>query len=106
MRSLLRVLPLLVVLACPSCFTIALWEGNTDALMGDGDDYLELDRKGARLQMGHWATLFYKVPLTPITAVLDLVTTPLQAVYYYTGDSERYYRRTKPMGTDNASRRH
>lgn len=75
-----------MILCCSSsCFTLGLWDGNTDRIEIEGNGHFHVDPEDGP-QVHHWAELLYKIPLTPLTLVLDLVTSPVQAVIYSSSD--------------------
>ena len=72
-----------LVLLLPSCFTVALWGGTIEDSDGDGADEVELDPTAADV-----GEFLLKVLITPVTVVLDICTSPVQAWLYGWEDEE------------------
>ena len=67
-------------LACAllACFTVELWGGDPDELVLTDELAWHIDRPEEALPVDAWWELLYKVPLTPVTLLLDVVTFPVQ----------------------------
>ena len=77
---------LALLLCCSGCFTVGLWGGSTDGVRGDGEGRLGFSSREADMKVGHWSELFYKIPLTPFALVLDIATSPIQTIIFWSAD--------------------
>jgi hypothetical protein len=77
-----RRLAYVLLLCCTGCFTTELWGGDPDELILT-DELSWRYPPDAEQGVGadHWSELLYKVPLTPVTLLVDTITFPVQMFF-------------------------